>query len=116
MDRLADNPMALAILRLTAFYASEPIPQALFEESFDLLQQQATTFTVEQSASTTPAEMVIRKALKELARYSMIDRHGHSCDVHALVQTVQRLEIPAVEKKVAGHGFEHCQLVYPQSN
>ncbi|WP_339683098.1 tetratricopeptide repeat protein [Gimesia maris] len=101
MQRLEENHLARIILRLSSFFSTEPIPQWLFEESFELLQKAAEALhpkeSTEPAPSTENAELAIRQALKNLDRYSLIDRQGHSFTVHALVQTVQRLDIPQSE-------------------
>ena len=101
MQRLEENHLARAILRLSSFYSTEPIPNSLFEKSFELLQKVTEALysaeTTETVLTSENAELAIRQALKDLDRYSLIGRLGHSFTVHALVQTVQRLEIPQSE-------------------
>ncbi|QFQ99152.1 tetratricopeptide repeat protein [Streptomyces phaeolivaceus] len=70
LDRLADDPLAVRILLMLAWYASEGIPRSLLA-----------------ALGTPPA---VRRALRRLAAHSMITLHDDTVSVHRLVQAVSR--------------------------
>ncbi|NQT88976.1 tetratricopeptide repeat protein [bacterium] len=90
------SPMARAMLRLSAFLSPEPIPNEVFTGELAILQERAAVLGGSASSASS-ADFAVRRTVKELARYSMVTRHGHGFSVHALVQTVQRLEVPETE-------------------
>ncbi|MFF5358396.1 tetratricopeptide repeat protein [Streptomyces scabiei] len=70
LDRLADDALAVRILLMIAWYASEGIPRSLLAR-----------------LGTPPA---VRRALGRLAAHSMITLHDDTVSVHRLVQAVSR--------------------------
>ncbi|WP_067029124.1 tetratricopeptide repeat protein [Streptomyces dysideae] len=70
LDRLADDPLAVHILLMLAWYAPEGIPRTLLD-----------------SLGTPPT---VRRALGRLAAHSMITLHDDKVAVHRLVQAVSR--------------------------
>jgi tetratricopeptide (TPR) repeat protein len=86
------SPKAAAILRLSAFLAPEPIPEAMFEEGEEIVEEATAAFLEE---TGQPAiERTIRDALAELAAYSMVTRSAGDLAVHRVVQEVLRTRIP----------------------
>ncbi len=71
LDRLADDPLAGEILRIVAWFASDPIPRALL------------------NALAEPPDL--HRAIGRLAAYSMLTAGGDmTITVHRLVQAVAR--------------------------
>ncbi|MEI5526473.1 tetratricopeptide repeat protein [Streptomyces brasiliscabiei] len=70
LDRLADDPLAVRILLMIAWYASEEIPRSVLA-----------------GLGTPPA---VRRALGRLAAHSMITLHEDTVSAHRLVQAVSR--------------------------
>jgi tetratricopeptide (TPR) repeat protein len=85
-------PEGATILRLTAFLAPEPIPEEMFEEGKDTVEEAATTFIEETGQQRT--ERTIRDAFSDLAGFSMITRSAGRFTVHRVVQEVLRTRIP----------------------
>jgi TIR domain-containing protein/tetratricopeptide repeat protein/NB-ARC domain-containing protein len=86
------SPKAAAILRLTAFLAPEPIPEAMFEEGEALIEEAAEAIQKETGQSTV--ERTVREALAEISAYSMVTRSDGNLAVHRIVQEVLRTRIP----------------------
>ncbi|MFC9250057.1 tetratricopeptide repeat protein [Amycolatopsis thailandensis] len=74
LDRLAETPLAGALLRVLAWYASDDIPAYLVDGLDD--------------------ELAVSEALGRLAAYAMITRSGETISVHRLVQAVTRTPDP----------------------
>ncbi|MGA5063387.1 tetratricopeptide repeat protein [Streptomyces exfoliatus] len=72
LDRLADTPRAVKVLRVIAWWAPEGIPRRLLEPMGTQLE--------------------IMEALRRLAAHSMITLSGGALTVHRLVQAVVRAE------------------------
>jgi tetratricopeptide (TPR) repeat protein len=85
------SPIAAAILRLTAFLAPEPIPEAMFEEGEDLVQEAAAVLEEELGQETAGS---VHDGLADLAAYSMGTRSTGNLIVHRIVQEVLRARIP----------------------
>lgn len=89
---------ARAVLRLAGFFSDEPIPVELLVTAADSIHLLSGTFT-RQTGNATPtsphAEMLVRNAVGELARYSMVQSHGQTFSVHKLVQEVERMSTPS---------------------
>jgi tetratricopeptide (TPR) repeat protein len=84
------------VLRLCAFYAATPIPLSLLVRGAPLLRQCSARFGGEASALIDDeAELWVRDALVDLKTYSLAQYDGRTCAFHALLQTVERLNIPA---------------------
>ena len=66
------RPQAAAVLRLTAFLTPEPIPEAMFEDGGEVIENAAEAVRAEMGK--TAIEWTINDALAELATYSMITR------------------------------------------
>jgi tetratricopeptide (TPR) repeat protein len=81
-----------AILRMAAFMASTPIPQALWEKSASMVEAQAREIGPLPD-DRPPLEIQIPEWIAALARYSMVQPHGSvedpSFSVHGLVQAVE---------------------------
>lgn len=74
LDRLADDPLAVRILLMLAWYASEGIPRDLF--------------------ASLDRSLAVRRAFGRLAAHSMITLSGDTVSVHRLVQAVSRAHSP----------------------
>ncbi|MFE5730619.1 tetratricopeptide repeat protein [Streptomyces sp. NPDC056528] len=72
LDRLADTPLAVAVLRIIAWWAPEGISRRLLQPL------------------GTPLE--VTEAVRRLAAHSMITLRGEELDVHRLVQAVVRAD------------------------
>ncbi len=86
------SPQAAALLRLTAFLAPEPIPEAMFEEGETIVDKATEAFREETGQAAI--ERTVRDALAELATYSMVTRSAGTLTVHRVVQEVLRTRIP----------------------
>jgi tetratricopeptide (TPR) repeat protein len=91
------SPEARALLRLCAWYADTPIPRALVMQGAEEVLALAMSFGPAAPLSgPTAAELRMRDALTELARYSMIlGATDTTFRVHGLVQTVERVRAEA---------------------
>jgi len=90
------SPPARAVLRLIAFLSNERIPTEMFIKGAETVTRGAGEFDGKDEDSRTNRsldEFFIRDAIKNLASYSMITTYGNDFTVHALVQTVERLDI-----------------------
>lgn len=86
MDRLADTPLAEAVLRLIAWWAPDGIPRAYVESLGD--------------------EPDVTEALRRLAAHSMISLHDDgTISVHRLVQAVSRTGEGGAEARDAAVGL-----------
>ncbi len=87
------DPTPKAILRLYAFLAPTPLPLTVLYGGSQVLLDEAET--VAGSPVTPPGhiETWVRKQVKQLQNYSMVEVAGHSISLHPLVQTVQRLNL-----------------------
>lgn len=82
------TPVAQAILRLCSFMAPTPIPLwLLFNSVAEILAEVNSLASAEGSN-----EVFVRKNVQQLRAYSMVNGDGTSIQVHALVQTVERLQ------------------------
>lgn len=94
---------ARALLRLSAFLSSKPIPKLLFIEGADTVYKLASDLSPGKADvyclgdSGESEAFTIRDAIQELSRYSMVTNQGQAFSVHSLVQTVQQLETPAAD-------------------
>ena len=86
------SPKAAVLLRLTAFLAPEPIPEAMFEEGEEIVEEATKAFCDEMGQAAT--ERIVRDAFAELATYSMVTRSAGNFTVHRVVQEVLRTRIP----------------------
>src|SRR6185295_10191691 len=86
------NLKAAAILRLTAFLAPEPIPEAMFEEGEARVDEAAKALRKETRQSVM--KRTVRESLAELAAYSMATRSDGNLTIHRVVQEVLRTRIP----------------------
>ena len=86
------SPKAAAVLRLTAFLAPEPIPEAMFGMSETIVDE--ATEALREEMGQTAIERTVRDALAELAAYSMVTRSAGNFTVHRVVQEVLRTRIP----------------------
>ncbi len=91
------SPKAAALLRLTAFLAPEPIPEAMFAEGEEIVDEATEAFRAETGQAGT--EQTLRDALAELAAYSMVTRSAGNLTVHRVVQEVLRTRISEEELK-----------------
>jgi len=90
------GPAARAVLRLCAFYAATPIPLGLLVRGAPILRQCSARFGGEAGPLTDDeAEFWVREALADLKTYSLAQYDGRTCAFHALLQTVERINIPA---------------------
>lgn len=88
------DPMAGALLRLTAFLAPEPIPTDMFETGTEIVKEAAELLAEETTRKID--EQTVREAIAELATYSMIVWPRRSrLTVHRMVQEVLRSQVPA---------------------
>jgi tetratricopeptide (TPR) repeat protein len=93
------SPESRAILHLAAFMAPTPIPFEMFADSARVLRELAAELgDVSPLQDDTLAEVWMRAAVIELKRYSMVQFNGSEIQVHNLVQTVERLNLPVPER------------------
>jgi tetratricopeptide (TPR) repeat protein len=92
------GPTAATLLRLTAFWAPDPILIDMLEQGAEHIQQ-ATALFFEETGKTLD-QPPIRTALADLAEYSLISRQdGGTMTVHRVVQEVLRNQIPEERRK-----------------
>jgi tetratricopeptide (TPR) repeat protein len=90
-DRLAaDDPAALALLRLCAFLGPEPIPVDLFTAHPGLLPPPL--------AAAAADELAFADALGALYGYSLAKPSGDTLTVHRLVQAATRRPLPPAQR------------------
>ncbi len=95
-DRL--HATAGTLLRLMAFLAPEPIPEAMFEAKKELVGKVARDFQ-EETGQEDDAD-AIEEALAELEGFSLLARGGSgTCTVHRVVQEVVQGRIPPERRK-----------------
>lgn len=115
MEKL--TPSAGALLRLTAFAASAPLPLNVLiaaAKRVRILAGEVVAATEE-----VDDEIFIRSGLAELKRYSLAQLDGRAVQVHSLLQLVVRLSLPPLERSrwwkeataifvaaAQGHGFK----------
>lgn len=78
-----------AILRILACMAATPIPIEVFTQSAPRILKLARVFSKTDPSQLRESELLIRKAIRDLARYSMIKSDGVELQIHNLVQTVE---------------------------
>ena len=94
LERLrAVSPAAVAILEISAFLASAPIPLSLFTEHPDLMDEPLRTVAIDADALTD--------AVGAMVGFSLARRHEDCYQVHRLVQAVIRHHLPAVRHEAA---------------
>jgi hypothetical protein len=91
------SPESRGMLRLCAWYADTPIPNALVMQGAEAVLALAMSFgPAAQLSGPTAAELRMRDALSDLARYSMIlGATDTTFRVHGMVQTVERARAEA---------------------
>jgi tetratricopeptide (TPR) repeat protein len=94
-DRL--HPAAATLLRLMAFLAPEPIPEAMFESENEFVKEAVELLRAETGQDEDPSS--IREALAELESYSLISREDLACTVHRVVQEVVQSRIPTERRR-----------------
>ncbi len=126
------SPLARAILRLAAFLAPDHVPVQMLEQARKQLRELADDLFSEgqqdrqaekQRKSRHPVRgrhgevtpLALRRALGELAEYSMITLHHHTFSTHRLVQAVEidRLK-PLTRRRWAIRGVRIVNLVFPE--
>ncbi len=80
------NPVAVALLEISAFLAPEPIPLSLFTEHSDLLDEPLHTIATDPDALTD--------AVGAMVGFSLARRSPDGFQLHRLLQTVIRNRIP----------------------
>ena len=94
LERLrAVSPAAVALLEISAFLASAPIPLSLFTEHPDLLDEPLHSVATDADALTD--------AVGAMVGFSLARRHEDCYQVHRLVQAVIRHHLPAVRHEAA---------------
>jgi hypothetical protein len=100
LDKLeANNPTAMRILQVCAFFAPEPIPRAMFANG--------------RSVSVTPDldralhdRLRLNEAIRDINRYALarIDHRNNSIQMHRLVQAVLVSQMSEEEQATMRHG------------
>ena len=90
-------PGARAILRLCSFLDSTPLPLSVLIDGVDFLRQEAAAVSGQPEPEISHAESWVRRKVKHLRAYSMVDADGQSIALHPLVQTVERLQLDRLE-------------------
>ncbi|MFI6024129.1 FxSxx-COOH system tetratricopeptide repeat protein [Amycolatopsis magusensis] len=99
LDRLArDNPGALELLRVCAFFAPEPIPRNLFTGVRNLP-------LAPELEATLKSEIRLSRAIRDINRYSLarIDHRNASIQLHRLVQSALRNQLNADDAEQVRH-------------
>ncbi|SDY41558.1 ATP-, maltotriose-and DNA-dependent transcriptional regulator MalT [Amycolatopsis xylanica] len=94
LDRLAkENPGALELLQVCAFFAPEPISRALFNGVRNIPLSEAL-----EKILSDP--ILVGRAIREINRYSLakIDHRSNTIGLHRLVQTVLRNKLTPDEQ------------------
>ncbi|MBB5956794.1 tetratricopeptide (TPR) repeat protein [Saccharothrix tamanrassetensis] len=101
----ADQPAALQLLQVCAFFGPEPISQKLFRGVRDVPVPDALA-----EAFRDPIK--ISRAVKEITRYSLakIDHRNNALQLHRLVQTVLKNKLTKAEQDSMRHAV-HVLLV-----
>lgn len=93
-------PPARALLRLASFMAPTPIPLQLCIEGANIVRDACAVLQEKEQIGTGKEglpendEDLIRRAVTQLSRYSLVRRDATTFRVHGLVQTVERLNLP----------------------
>ncbi|MEU4804491.1 FxSxx-COOH system tetratricopeptide repeat protein [Actinosynnema sp. NPDC023587] len=106
LNRLAaDQPAALQLLQVCAFFGPEPISQKLFRGARDVPVPEAL-------AEAFGDPIKISRAVKEITRYSLakIDHRNNALQLHRLVQTVLKNKLSPAEQDTMRHAV-HVLLV-----
>ncbi|MFB7515393.1 NB-ARC domain-containing protein [Streptomyces sp. NPDC056144] len=82
LERLADTPLAVVVLRIVSWWGPEGIPRRLL------------------ALLGTPVE--VTEAVRRLAAHSMITLHGETLGVHRLVQALVREQEPGEGRDACG--------------
>lgn len=82
------TPLAQAVLRLSAFLAPSGIPRDLFADAGEVLAEAVAE--ISGAEAQPPTAFALLTALRDLARYSMIELEETAFGVHRLVQQVER--------------------------
>ncbi|MEV4146032.1 FxSxx-COOH system tetratricopeptide repeat protein [Amycolatopsis sp. NPDC049691] len=101
LDRLReDNPGALELLEVCAFFSPEPIPRAMFNVSG--IRDVPTSEALEQ---TLGDPIQLGRAIREITRYSLakIDHRTNTLQLHRLVQLVLRNKLSPEEQERVRH-------------
>lgn len=93
-------PPSRALLRLASFMAPTPIPLRFCIEGAHVVRQACAVLQQQEQIGTGEEmpeddEELIRRATTQVARYSLVRRDASTFRVHGLVQTVERLNLPA---------------------
>jgi len=96
------GPGEVALLRLLAWVAPEPVPQFVLEgEQAETLWREAAALLGQESPGLVAASGTIRDAVAMLANYSMVgwDAEGQTVAVHRVVQEIMRNRLPAAAQQ-----------------
>ncbi|MFJ7077153.1 FxSxx-COOH system tetratricopeptide repeat protein [Streptomyces sp. NPDC098781] len=99
IQRLTErSPAAVRLLQLCAFFAAEPI-------SMELLYGDEMTSVLSELDPSLQEKMVLGRVIREIGRFALakVDRGTESIQVHRLVQSVIRSQLPAREQEDAQH-------------
>lgn len=92
------SPEARGILRLLSFLADTPLPLNLLVGEWETVLKCSAGFRRdEERVSSTSVELAARRAAADLKRYSMAQFDGRNLVFHNLVQTIERLQVPAAD-------------------
>jgi hypothetical protein len=87
------NPAAVALLEISAFLAPAPIPLSLFTEHPDLLDEPLRSIATDPDA--------LADVVGAMVGYSLARRHRDGYQLHRLLQTVIRNQIPLMRHRAA---------------
>jgi len=102
------SPTAAAILRLTAYLAPDPIPDAMVENGKRIVKSALRLLRKEKKSEIRVVNfffrpkvgnLPIKEAITELATYSMVTRKGKSFTVHRVVQDALRSRVPVKNRR-----------------
>jgi tetratricopeptide (TPR) repeat protein len=101
-----DNPAALQLLQVCAFFGPEPISRALFTGI-------RAAPVPEALADALNDPMKLNQAIREISRYSLakIDHRNNTIQLHRLVQTVVKSRLTQAEKEDMRHAV-HVLLAH----
>ncbi|HEV3258887.1 MAG TPA: tetratricopeptide repeat protein [Gemmataceae bacterium] len=92
----------MALLRLLAWFAPEPVPLFVLEgDKAETLWREALALLGQESPALVAASGAIRDALAMLANYSMVgwDAEGQTVTVHRVVQEILRTRLPVATQQ-----------------
>ncbi len=86
-------PAARGILRLCSYVSTAQLPVSVLIDGVEFLREETAAVAGESALEVREAELWVRRQIKQLRAYSMVEGDGQSIALHPLVQTVERIRL-----------------------